>query len=164
MMILATVAEGEFIDANEAFCTSNGYTREEIIGRTTKELNFFVDMNKRRERGKTIIEQGRLENGKVVLAIADEGCGMRPENLSKMGIPFFTTKDTGTGLGLASCYKIAESHNAKIDINSSSRGQHSLFFFLFLIKSQYKMKRVHNICPSFQSILYVLKEGHMLQE
>ena len=62
MMILATVEEGKFIDVNEALCSGTGYTREEIIGQTSKELNFFVDMNKRQERGKLLMEQGRIEN------------------------------------------------------------------------------------------------------
>jgi len=72
-----------------------------------------------------------VEDGKVVLAITDEGCGIPAENLRKVGMPFFTTKDSGTGLGLATCYKIAESHNAKIDIKSNSRG--TTFFVSFPI-------------------------------
>jgi len=63
-----------------------------------------------------------VEDSTVVLEIADEGCGIPPENLNKLGIPFFTTKDDGTGLGLATCYKIAEAHSARININSSPSG------------------------------------------
>lgn len=74
-----------------------------------------------------------MGNGKVVLAIADEGCGIPPENLRKLGTPFFTTKDSGTGLGLATCYNIVESHNAKIQIDSSTRG--TTFFICFPIPS-----------------------------
>jgi len=72
-----------------------------------------------------------VENDKVALKIVDEGCGIPPENLNKIGTPFFTTKDNGTGLGLASCYKIAESHNAKIRINSGCSG--TTFCILFPI-------------------------------
>jgi len=75
-----------------------------------------------------------VEDGKVVLAIEDEGCGIPPENIRKLGTPFFTTKDSGTGLGLATCYKIAESHNAKIHVDSSSRG--TTFFIFFPIPDQ----------------------------
>ena len=337
MMTLATVEEGKFIDANEALCSGIGYTREEIIGRTANELNLFVDMNKRREHGKRLMEQKRLEkveldfrtksgeirhglswsqlfylegkpchitglidvteqkliqkemskldrlnlvgqlaagiaheirnpmttvrgylqllgakpgyaaqkstfelmiseldransiiteflslaqtkqselksqnlndiinyvyplleadtftqnrqisfipgeipnlelNGKeitqlvlnlarngleamekdgcltiqsyledglVVLTIADEGSGIAPENISKVGTPFFTTKDNGTGLGLATSYKIAESHNAEIQIDSSPTG--TTFFILFTIpdKEQEQKKMI----------------------
>ena len=37
MMTLSTVEEGKFIDANETFCSTIGYTYEEIIGHTSKE-------------------------------------------------------------------------------------------------------------------------------
>ncbi len=75
-----------------------------------------------------------VEDGKVVLAIADEGCGISPENLRKVGTPFFTTKDSGTGLDLATCYKIVESHNAKIHVASSSRG--TTFYISFPITDE----------------------------
>lgn len=65
MMTLASVKDGQFIDANEALCSSTGYTREEIIGHTTKELNFFVETDKRQERGKLLMEQGRIENAEL---------------------------------------------------------------------------------------------------
>lgn len=66
---------------------------------------------------KTFVEQ---EN--VVLQICDSGEGIKEEVLDKIGTPFFTTKDNGTGLGLAVCYSIAERHNAKIKINTSNKG------------------------------------------
>jgi len=72
-----------------------------------------------------------VEEGKVVLAIEDEGAGIPTENNSKVGTPFFTTKANGTGLGLATCYKIAESHNANICFDTSSRG--TTFFICFPI-------------------------------
>jgi two-component system, sporulation sensor kinase E len=53
-----------------------------------------------------------LQDNQVVLAIEDESCGIPAENMNKLGIPFYTTKDYGTGLGLATSYKIVESHNA----------------------------------------------------
>lgn len=58
----------------------------------------------------------------VVLEIQDEGCGIDREVLEKIGTPFFTTKDTGTGLGLAVCYSVAARHNADICIHTSGTG------------------------------------------
>lgn len=63
-----------------------------------------------------------VEYDYVVLAVQDEGHGISPENISKLGIPFFTTKSQGTGLGLATCYQIAAAHNASIDVTSNSSG------------------------------------------
>jgi len=63
-----------------------------------------------------------IEKEKVVLAVQDKGHGIDRELLDKLGTPFFTTKDQGTGLGLAVCYRIANRHNAKIDVETSSTG------------------------------------------
>ncbi|NLW90562.1 MAG: PAS domain S-box protein [Syntrophomonadaceae bacterium] len=61
-------------------------------------------------------------NNYVVLAIQDEGHGIDNALLNKLGTPFFTTKDQGTGLGLAVCYRIAAQHNAVIDLDTGSNG------------------------------------------
>jgi signal transduction histidine kinase len=58
----------------------------------------------------------------VVLSIEDQGNGIPPEVLEKLGTPFFTTKEKGTGLGLPVCYRIAERHNARIEIKTGKRG------------------------------------------
>jgi len=58
----------------------------------------------------------------VILEVSDEGHGMDPEVMEKAGTPFFTTKDTGTGMGLPICLSIAERHNALIEIDSSPSG------------------------------------------
>ncbi|MEN1937988.1 GAF domain-containing protein [Paenibacillus sp. 102] len=65
----------------------------------------------------------------VVLAVRDQGKGIRPEVLEKLGTPFYTTKDNGTGLGLGVCYAIAARHNAKIEIQTGSEG--TTFFVKF---------------------------------
>lgn len=62
------------------------------------------------------------ENENVVLSIQDQGHGIKPEILELLGTPFLTTKDNGTGLGLAVCYGIAVRHNANIDIKTSDTG------------------------------------------
>lgn len=42
--------------------------------------------------------------------------------LNTLGTPFITTKENGTGLGLAVCFRIAARHNAKIKIDTSPEG------------------------------------------
>lgn len=58
----------------------------------------------------------------VLLSVQDEGEGIAAEILEKLGTPFLSTKDNGTGLGLPVCYSIAARHNAKIIIDTSSNG------------------------------------------
>lgn len=80
-------------------------------------------------------EQTRLtirtfaNNGTVVMSIQDEGCGIEIEDVAKLGTPFFTTKESGTGLGLAMCYNIAAVHNATIDVDTGPQG--TTFFVRF---------------------------------
>ncbi len=69
------------------------------------------------------------ENGEVVLAVQDQGNGIDNRLLDKLGTPFLTTKEQGTGLGLAVCYRIAARHNAKIDLETSSTG--TIFYVRF---------------------------------
>jgi len=63
-----------------------------------------------------------MEKGKIVLTIKDQGHGIESQLLDKLGTPFFTTKENGTGLGMAVCYRIAAHHNAKIEIETGLTG------------------------------------------
>lgn len=63
-----------------------------------------------------------LRNRSAILAIKDEGCGIPPHIRERIGTPFITTKETGTGLGLPVCYSIASRHKAEIEIDSSPQG------------------------------------------
>jgi signal transduction histidine kinase len=65
----------------------------------------------------------------VVLAVADEGIGIEPHVLEKLGTPFFTTKLDGTGLGLAVCEGIISRHKGKLKIETSDKG--STFYVYF---------------------------------
>jgi PAS domain S-box-containing protein len=69
------------------------------------------------------------EDCKVVLSISDQGEGIPDHILDKLGTPFITTKDTGTGLGLPICYQIAHRHKATIKISTSHAG--TTFFVNF---------------------------------
>lgn len=71
--------------------------------------------------GTLTIKSFRDKEG-AVLAIQDEGGGIKPDVLDKLGTPFFSTKDTGTGLGLAVCYSIASRHKALIQVKTGRNG------------------------------------------
>ncbi len=71
--------------------------------------------------GKLVIST-YTEDDCVVLAVRDQGTGIKPEVFKKVGTPFFTTKESGTGLGLAICHSIADRHNARINIETGNNG------------------------------------------
>lgn len=58
----------------------------------------------------------------ILLSIKDQGRGIDPEYLDRIGTPFVSSKENGTGLGLAVCYSIAARHGAKIDYNTGPDG------------------------------------------
>jgi signal transduction histidine kinase/ActR/RegA family two-component response regulator len=68
----------------------------------------------------------------VLLTVADDGCGIAPENLEKIFDPFFTTKDMGkgTGLGLATIYGIIQQNNGFVHVYSElDRGTQFRMYF-----------------------------------
>lgn len=71
--------------------------------------------------GELVIATFSSQNA-VVLALSDHGPGISPPILEQLGTPFVTTKDTGTGLGLPMCYRIAARHDAVIRVETSDQG------------------------------------------
>lgn len=85
--------------------------------------------NKGEIRIKTYTEKPthRSEGKYVVVSISDNGCGISPEDLTKIFNPFFTRKADGTGLGLPITQRILHNHNGIIDIESKV-GNGSTFY------------------------------------
>ncbi|WNQ09443.1 PAS domain S-box protein [Paenibacillus aurantius] len=65
------------------------------------------------------VEVTRPDSRQIRIRVEDEGEGIPGERLPKLGEPFYTTKEKGTGLGLMMCFKIIEAHKGRITISSS---------------------------------------------
>lgn len=63
---------------------------------------------------------------RVEVTVSDTGIGIQPEDLGRVFTPFFTTKDHGTGLGLATSYALVERHGGTLRAQSRP-GEGSLF-------------------------------------
>jgi len=74
----------------------------------------------------TIHISSKTAGDMIQVAVKDDGCGMSEETVSKIFDPFFTTKAHGTGLGLSIVYRLLESYNGKLDVESL-QGQGSTF-------------------------------------
>jgi len=61
----------------------------------------------------------RNSDGRVELTIKDNGPGMDAETLEKIFVPFFTTKESGSGIGLSLSRQIIRLHNGNITCNST---------------------------------------------
>jgi signal transduction histidine kinase len=68
--------------------------------------------------GRVTLSSGAADNH-VWFSVQDTGVGMSPEVLEKIFNPFFTTKEKGTGLGLAVIHKIITDHQGVVTVNSS---------------------------------------------
>ncbi|WP_066058477.1 PAS domain S-box protein [Robertmurraya korlensis] len=60
----------------------------------------------------------KTNNDEVIIIIQDQGCGIPEDLLDNIGIPFYTTKQKGTGLGMMTSFKIIESHAGSMEITS----------------------------------------------
>ncbi|MFN6090329.1 MAG: sensor histidine kinase [Cyclobacteriaceae bacterium] len=58
------------------------------------------------------------ENGGVIVSVKDNGTGIEPEALEKIFIPFFSTKKTGSGIGLSLSKQIMRQHEGNIAVKS----------------------------------------------
>ncbi|WP_019153023.1 PAS domain-containing sensor histidine kinase [Robertmurraya massiliosenegalensis] len=73
------------------------------------------------------------EEGYIYISIQDEGEGIGSELLQKLGEPFYTTKEKGTGLGLMVSYRIIDDHKGKIEVESE-KGKGTTFHIKLPIK------------------------------
>jgi two-component system, NtrC family, sensor kinase len=69
------------------------------------------------EGGRIRVEVGALDASWLRLCVADSGPGISAENLGKIFDPFFSTKDKGTGLGLALVQQIVSEHGGRIEVD-----------------------------------------------
>lgn len=81
-------------------------------------LNIFVNAVQAMPNGGCLTVKIDTEGSWVTLHIDDTGIGISPENLSRIFSPFFTTKETGNGLGLAEVHKVIQMLQGSIDVQS----------------------------------------------
>ncbi len=82
--------------------------------------------------GGTLTLSVQASEDTVDVAVQDTGEGMSPDRLARIFDAFYTTKPTGTGLGLALCQKLAAQHGAEMDVESEL-GQGTRFSVRFPI-------------------------------
>jgi two-component system sensor histidine kinase HydH len=70
-----------------------------------------------KEKGKIMVQASDTDD-MIVIDVIDNGQGIAKETLPRIFEPLFTTKQNGTGLGLASCKSIVESHGGTIECSS----------------------------------------------
>jgi len=82
--------------------------------------------------GPRIVLSAEAQNNKVFIKVSDNGTGMSLELLDKIFIPFFSTRKTGSGIGLSLCKQIMLLHKGNIQVQSAE-GKGSVFMLQFSI-------------------------------
>ncbi len=81
-------------------------------------LNIYNNAIHAMPHGGTLTVQTTSEGNEVFVEISDTGHGIPEEHLEKVFVPFFSTKEHGTGMGLAICNKLIEDHGGRIKVKS----------------------------------------------
>ncbi|WP_419785792.1 sensor histidine kinase [Pseudodesulfovibrio sp.] len=101
---------------------------EELMTKGDKDLlyrafyNLVANALQAMEGGGSVFIQAGTEEGQLHVVIRDTGPGFPEEHLEQVRDPFFTTKDAGTGLGLALVSTILESHGVDMDLSNAADG------------------------------------------
>jgi len=101
-------------------------------------LNAFEAM----PRGGQLTVSGRMSADReyVQLQFIDTGVGIAQENINKLFDPFYTTKSSGTGLGLAVTYGIIDQHDGKIEVKSEI-GRGAVFTLSFPVGTRIRVQK-----------------------
>jgi PAS domain S-box-containing protein len=89
-------------------------------------LNLIKNATAAMKGGGILSIKTEASEGEVYIHISDTGVGIPEENLSKIFEPYFTTKESGSGLGLTLVFKIIKEHKGEITV-SSKEGKGSNF-------------------------------------
>ncbi len=81
-------------------------------------LNLILNAKQAMPGGGQLVARTTAVNGKVALYLIDTGCGMDQHTASQMFEAFFSTKPSGSGLGLPTTAKIIEAHGGRIGVES----------------------------------------------
>lgn len=99
---------------DELVAAVDGPRLRQVVSNVMKNA---VEATERQPGGRVTVRLYPRDSAAVV-EVADNGLGIDPEHREKIFLPFFTTKPTGTGLGMAIVKKIMDLHGGEIEIDS----------------------------------------------
>jgi len=104
--------DGPGDDADAVYAMADSAALHQVV------LNLLLNAANALSDGGTIRVSTECRRTEVTIAVADDGAGIPPENLSRVFDAFFSTRAGGTGLGLAVAKQIMTAHGGRIEIDS----------------------------------------------
>lgn len=89
-----------------------------------------IDAVKEKEHPRIVLSAEKSKGSKTEIRVADNGYGMSAEVMENIFVPFFSTKKTGSGIGLSLCKQIMMLHKGNIQVQSRE-GEGSVFTLQF---------------------------------
>jgi nitrogen fixation/metabolism regulation signal transduction histidine kinase len=103
------------IEPEELTVTADSELIEQVL------INLFtnaIDAVYKKKKSKIILTAEKDQRGRVIISLSDNGPGIEPEAREKIFVPFFTTKKTGSGIGLSLSRQIMRQHRGGITVTS----------------------------------------------
>ena len=120
---------GENLDSATPFKITCNTVQAELICRCDRKMIEQVLLNLLKNsleaipgerKGLIEISGSKQDPGSAVISVEDNGSGISPELLDQVFIPFFTTKEKGSGIGLSFCRRILNMNGGNIMVESTS--------------------------------------------
>jgi len=89
-------------------------------------LKNAIEAVKETEKPVIVVSAGKTPKGLVIIEVSDNGTGIEPKVMEQMFIPFYTTKNEGSGIGLNLSRQIIRNHKGRISVRSEV-GEGSVF-------------------------------------
>lgn len=101
------------------------YLEQVLINLISNSIDAYIDFE---PTSKSLIELKSFQGdkGETIIQVIDNGKGISPENLDKVFIPFYSTKEKGTGIGLSLSIQIIRLHGGSMSV-SSRVGEKTIF-------------------------------------
>ncbi|MGL4819767.1 MAG: ATP-binding protein, partial [Bacilli bacterium] len=98
------------LDVDQCFIVANEQRLKQCL------VNLMKNGIESMQSGQFLTITSFVDSNKVIIEIIDEGCGMTKEQMARLGTPFYTTKERGTGLGVMVVKRLLQAMNAGLHI------------------------------------------------
>ncbi|MET3698450.1 PAS/PAC sensor signal transduction histidine kinase [Bacillus oleivorans] len=117
-----TLFHSQAILSNCEFIVNINFKNQYVVGESEQLKQVFINLIKNSTEampnGGNILINADIVEDMIKILITDEGVGIPKDRILKLGEPFYSTKEKGTGLGLMICNRIIKNHSGSLHIDS----------------------------------------------